>query len=522
MKFYRYLCALPLLLLNMHLALAADQNGYVAQYECRAGNANCNVDVAGLARQACGQTINTSDGDWSKIHNNPNTQVFCLAPGDHRNKGPLVLSSSGSASARKILRYYASNDSGLLPWKQADRDRAKILRLELGSGYWLLDRITIDGFGASQNGVFIRAGSSNNLLNGLLVERHHGYQVIGDWNGENTGNIIQNSVLRKASPDTQFEADCIDTQKSVDMRIVNNEVYDCHKALSVGSGVTNTRGLVVENNDFYVSTEHYTDCNGNYNGIGPCSGSEGIMSIKAGGVANKPAVYIHNRIWGGRTGDGYLVGFDSTGNGTGISISASGADNPGLKSDYVLFKDNIIMDSQKGITGWWGPDTHISIIGNILYNIKAFNSSWPSMAVEFNSKQDSEFYLNTIINTDMWMYMGGTSGSGGASTNNDLRCNLVINGGASNISPGVGTEFDNNAFYNTALYTTGSASSNILRSNAGEANTTEFCFYRKLQTGAERVCIPGAKSTVSSPHYRACNASLGTRAGVGINDAALF
>ena len=520
MRLFTYVSAFLSVFVSTGYSHAADQNGYTAQYECRAGNPNCNIDVAALTSRACDHVITTSDGDWAKIHNNPNSQVFCLAPGDHRSKGPLVLTSSGSASARKVVRYSGSNN--LNPWKQSDSDRAKILRLELVGGYWLLDRLAIDGAGASQNGVFFRAGTHHNLLSRMLVERHHGYQVIGDWNGENYGNMIQNSVLRKASPDTQFEADCIDVQLSVDMRFVNNEAYDCHKALSVGSGVPNTRGLVVENNDFYVSTEHYTDCNGNYNGTGPCSGSEGIMSIKAGGIEGSPAMYVHNRMWGGRTGDGYLVGFDSTGNGTGISISASAADNPGLKSDYVLFQNNIVMDSQKGITGWWGPDTHISIIGNVIYNIRAFNGSWPSIAVELNSKQDSEFYLNTIIDTDMWMYMGGSSGSGGVSSNNDLRCNVVINGGASNISPGPGTEFDNNAFYNTALYTTGSTSSNIVGASADGANTAEFCFYRKLQTGPERACIPRARSTTSSPHYKACNSGLGSRRGVGINDAAMF
>lgn len=521
MRFFVCVSALfPLFILTGN-SDAADENGYTAKYECRAGNPNCNVDVAALARRECDQVIKSSDSDWAKVYNNSSNQIFCLAPGDHRGKGPLVLGSSGSASARKVLRYYASSDSGLDPWHQADNERAKILRVELTGGYWVLDRITVDGQGVSQNGVFIRAGSHHNLLNRVLVERHHGYQVTGDWNGENTANVIQNSVLRKASPDTQFEADCIDTQKSVDMLFVNNEVYDCHKALSVGSGVSNTRGLVAENNDFYVSTDHYTDCNGNYNGTGPCSGSEGIMSIKAGGVEGSPAVYIHNRMWGGRTGDGYLVGFDSTGNGTGISISASAADNPGLKSDYVLFQNNIVMDSQKGITGWWGPDTHISIIGNILYNIRAFNSAWPSIAVEFNSKQDSEFYLNTIIDTDTWMTMGGTSTSGGTSSNNDVRCNVVINGGANNISPGAGTDIDFNAFYSTSLYTTGSASTNVVRANAGDAQMQEFCFHRKLRTGAERVCIPRAKPTASSPHFRACDTGVGTRRGIGINDASL-
>ncbi|MFL6623382.1 MAG: hypothetical protein ACJ8NR_12385 [Sulfurifustis sp.] len=501
---------------------AADMNGYTSTYECRASGPVCNIDISALVTAPCDVTVYPSDPDWSKITNNNSARFFCLAAGDHSGKGTLSLGNSGSGSARKVLRYYSGSDNDANPWNQGTR--AVVRKLDFrGASYWVVHRITIDGGGATQDGIFIATGSNSNIMNRVLVQQHHGYQVIADWNGPTDSNVIQNSVIRKAVLDTVIEDECIDPEHSSNMRIINNEIYDCHKALSVGSGVGDTRGLVVENNDFYASDEFRTDCRGNFNGIGPCSGSEAIMSIKAGGVADNPAMYIHNRIWGGRTGDGNLIGFDSSGSGAAVSISGSGPDNPGLKTDYLLFMNNIVMDSQHGIGGWWGPDTHNSVIGNIIYKIHQYSTNSDSWALTINAKQNSEWYLNTIIDTDRWLGISGSDASGGPDMNNDIRCNLVINGGGSGIGPGSGTVIDNNAFYGTTPYTTNSGStSNIVRSNASDAQMTSYCFYRKLQTGPEQACIPNARSQTSSPHYKACDSTLGLRSNVGISDAPLF
>lgn len=505
-----------------NIAAAADANGYAARYECRAGGPVCNIDIAALVSASCDVTIYPSDRDWSKLTGNSSARFFCLAAGDHTGKGTLTLQNSGTVNARKVLRYFDSADNGANPWRQSNR--ATIRKLDfVGGDYWVIHRISVDGAGATQDGVFLGTGSNNNILDRVLIERHHGYQLIADWNGPSDGNVVQNSVIRKAALDVQFEAECVDPEHSSNMRVVNNEIYDCHKAFSVGSGVPDNRGLVVENNDFYVSTDFLTDCQGNFNGVGPCSGSEAVMSIKAGGISSNPARYIHNRVWGGRPGDGNLIGWDSSGSGAAVSISGSGPDNPGLKTDYLLFMNNIVMDSQFGITGWWGPGENNSVIGNLVYNIRVFKSGMESLALEINSKRNSEWYLNTVIDSDKWLRITGSAASGGASSDNDIRCNLVINGGTASVSAGANTEIDNNVFYNTTPYTTASGSGrNLVYAKAADAQMASFCFYRKLQTGPERMCIPNAKPQTNSPHYRACDASVGTRLGVGINDEPLM
>jgi hypothetical protein len=504
----------------LYPANASDANGYTAKYECRAGNPNCSIDIAALTSASCDVTVTTSDSTWSKITSNSSSRVFCIAAGDHSNKGTLSLGFSGTAQSRKVLKMSGADNA---PWRLAESNRATIARLRLDGGdYWIIHRIAVDGFNrrGGGDGVFIGQGSNNNVFSQILVQRHHGYQLIGDWNGINYYNTIQNSVIRNAVLDRTFEAECVDVQKSYYMFFINNEVYNCHKAFSVGSGVNDVRGLIVENNDFYIGTDYYTDCNGKFNSVGPCSGSEAVMSVKTAGIQASPALYIQNRIWGGRSGDATLIGSDNAGYGTAISISGN---MPGNSSaNYMLFMNNIVMDSQGGITGWWGPDQYLSIIGNVVYNIRKFKSDVMSNAFEINSKQYSEFYLNTIINTDRWLIMGGTSNSGGASAHNDIKCNVVINGGSHYVELGSGNQIDYNAFYATTPYSTSGAQKVLSYGSASSANAGEYCFYRKLLTGAERVCIPHAKPTSSSPHFNACDANLGTRKGVGIDDKPLF
>ena len=104
---------------------AADINGYTAQYECRAGNPNCNVDVATLVAQTCQQTITTDDSAStinSKI--NGGSQYICVRNGDYTSKGKIMITASGTSSARKVLRYTRDLDNDDEPWKQVSNDQA--------------------------------------------------------------------------------------------------------------------------------------------------------------------------------------------------------------------------------------------------------------------------------------------------------------------------------------------------------------------------------------------------------------
>lgn len=123
-------------------ANAEDQNGYTAQYECRAENPNCDVDIAALGNRQCDQTI-TPATPWSEIDWFLNT--ICIAAGDHTPKGRLTIPGdrSGTPGNYKVLRYTRDGDNGDDPWNQSPDQQTKLHRLILqGADYWLIHRLT--------------------------------------------------------------------------------------------------------------------------------------------------------------------------------------------------------------------------------------------------------------------------------------------------------------------------------------------------------------------------------------------
>lgn len=562
------LFACTLLLIATAPSLAADSNGYSAQYECRAGGPNCNVDVVALGNRSCDQTIAPST-PWSSINWSNNT--ICLEAGDHTGKGTLNLGASGTAGTYKVLRYYSSNDTNDDPWNQGS-NQAKIFSVNAnGNDYWILNRLTIDPNNGTTNGIDLPSGSTYNIISRTLLQKTNGrlVEIAGD------NNTVQNSVLRTTwtpGPVAQ-ENQCLSVNNASNVHVVNNEIYDCNKAISSPAG-SPIPGTVIENNDLYVSPAGRTDCNGNYSSNGTCSVMEAVVSWKSGGSISNISRIIHNRIWGSRYADGNLV---QSGDSPAISISARGDGDDG--TDYTLVKDNIIFDQEIGIWNYWGGPDHNSVIGNTLWDIKDRN---PNFGYEkgalTNWRMTSlELYLNTVIDATPWLTLVNDE-------NNDLRCNVIISAGANNGSGGSGTQLDYNTYYDTAsageanvftngvstransttysvgaIIRTGAASScsvatsttcffykvTVAGTSAGSppnytttlgATNTDgtmtvqairgpYSFKRKLKTvsGGETVVIPYARPHTSAPEYAACpgvgNSSRpGTRADIGISD----
>jgi len=469
-----------LLLLASYSASAADLNGYTAQYECRAGGTYCDVDVEALANQACQQTISPPT-PWGDI--NWSNDVICIESGDHRAKGPLTIpdSANGTLGNRKVLRYDRVNDNGDKPWNQSDGNRAMLGGMYIEASYWIMYRLSIIG-ASTTNSIF----GTDNIIDSVLIENNQGAN-------ENSLNIqggahrttVQNSVIRKTEKIPDADQNCIAVEGVVDANIVNNELYDCtdtivitKKAVGVGFGV------VIENNDLYTTSDYYTA-----EGL---SCTENAVDIKTGATSEKPFRIIHNRVWGWR--------FNDTGcSATGASGDALTANDDGLGSGYILFLNNIVTDSYHGITAAQGTPRFVAIVGNILYNIKNPDSS--SVAIDSSKTDEWQVYLNTIIDSERAFAFGA---------NNDVRCNVAINGGLSPMQTGSGTLVDNNAFYNTASFTTGNPDNTIVWGSDSDSAGLEYCFNRKLLTGPELYCIPHAKASNDSPHNRSCNSNLAT------------
>ena len=353
------LFAYTLMLFATAPSLAADANGYTAKYECRAGGPKCDIDVTALSQLACNQTITTATTpktDWSAI--NWSNRVICIQAGDHTGRGTLTISSSGTSGTRKVLRYTRSDDNGDKPWKQGEPSgqavnyQAKIKRIILdGADYWLLHRLTVDGQKTNAGIGIIElvdgSSSSNIIIDSVLVQNAYMHSV--SFAGPYHDNLwIQNSVIRNCGVWDNDNSGVYVAGGPQVVRVVNNEVYDCTKEMYVSDH--GAPGIIVENNDFYITSALYTDCNGNYNGTGPCAAAEIPVNTKGGGTSTDPMVFTHNRVWGARFSD---TGICCAGGTQGMAIST--ATNPGYPApNYVLIQNNIIMDSQQGIDSYWG------------------------------------------------------------------------------------------------------------------------------------------------------------------------
>jgi hypothetical protein len=561
-------------------SFAADPNGYTAQYECRAGGPNCNVDVVTLATQACQQTITTSTAppnNWSSI--NWSNTVICIENGDHTGRGPLTLGSSGTSGVQKILRYTRSGDNNDEPWNQSTANQAKISRIDLsGRDYWIIHRLTIDGNYGNNSLVFFGTNSDYNILNRSLVQKANEDLIYFYPDGgapSPTNNTVQNSVIRKSQISKTLENDCITTVAGENNRVVNNEIYACNKMVFFQQDADH-QGFVVENNDIYDDPADWTDCNGNSKPNGPCGIAEAHISMKDGSSnPSNPVKIIHNRIWGARETDATIaqssVGVCST-----ISAGGTGDQQPanGNGASWVIFLNNICFDSSLGFQNYWNGPENISIIGNIFYDIRHNPALYQYLAergaLGFWRVDKVEIYLNTFVDVENWLWLAEAGHD-----NHDTRCNVMIASGAKIGKDNIGAQYNHNIYYGTTdtgeatkivktlttrtnstaynlnqiIRTTSAPPANgtagdflykvtVSGTSAGSApaycvtlgcTTTDgsmtvqavrgpYTFMRKLRIGAEQYTIPYAMVHASAPEINGCPIDYASRKGIGIND----
>jgi hypothetical protein len=545
-------------------AFGADANGYTAQYECRAGGPQCNVDVAALAALPCDQTITTSTtptNNWSAI--NWSNRVICIGAGDHRGRGMLTVGSSGTSSTRKVLR---QED----PSQQL---RATISQLDFGNNsYWLVHKLAVITTSDYAVRLYTPGNATNNILDRLLVEGASASNIIvGVTNNSNT---IQNSIIRNCVVSRGIDAEGINiTGGPIDTRVVNNEIYDCAKSVYISEHPA--EGTVVENNDLYTSPRMYTDCNGNFNGVGPCSASEAILALKAGGSQSRIVKLTHNRIWGARATD-LNACCSGGGQGTAIALMSQGPDANveynGTK--YTLLHNNIVANSQYGANFYWPGLRNKSVVGNVFFGIKQYHTNWDTGVITDAGGylSSSELYFNTVVDSSRWYWAGGGA-------NHDVKCNVALSSGAISGSVGAGTEIDTNGYYDTkdsgevtkvtpsvstransvsypaeAIVRTSSVSNctsgtesscflyKVVTAGTSAGTAQPYCtslgcttvdgsmtvqavrgpyiFKRKLQTvtGGETAVVPYAVAHSAAPEHLRCDPATGSRPSVGISD----
>jgi len=547
---------------------AADLNGYTAEYECRAGGPNCNVDVATLTAQACQQTITTATsptGDWSAV--NWSNNVICIDKGDHTGRGTLTVSTSGTSGTRKVLRYYRSGDTDDDPWDQSAGDKAKVANLAINANYWIFHRLTFPAVDAGSDRILCNTGSGCDglIFNRLLVEGmesgfSNSYSGMKFRDGDNI--TLQNSVLRNSWGLAGAEPMAITPTggTGANFHIVNNELYDwsAHTIQVGNNSHPSIPGVVIENNDIYESGSLYV--------AGGLSRMKNTISMKSDSTSGNPTKIIQNRIWGVRSSSQSGVNINSD---LGACMYGSVGDTDTLGS-YYLIQNNICMDAQYGVTCLNGNCDHTSVIGNIFYNLQKFYSSSGSSAVEGSNLLTSEIYFNTIISVpdEESIHADGT--------NADIKCNVIIDAVNMKGPKGSGTSVDNNVYYsvsgtkldstkidvtiNTRANSTAYSQDDIIRTTAtppadgtagdflykvtvagtsagsppsyttilGGTNADgtmtvrairgPYSFYRKLRTTPEIAYIPYVNRDTAAPEVGNCPAGYASTADRGIDN----
>lgn len=466
---------------------AGDANGYTAQYECRAGNPMCDVDIATLTSQPCQETITVTDSAAtinSKI--NGGRQYICIQPGDYTSKGAIAITASGSAQARRVLRY--SESSTEMPWNQPFEKRVRLRKLVFdGADYWILDRLTFPASSDStiSDRIFIRNGASDLVLNRLLIEGapaaspNSQYSAVGAWEcapGTADRVTLQNSVIRNNWAVAGSDPVGIAFECGHDVHIVNNEIYDwASHPVQLGQSNPDISGYVIENNDIYFTGDWHTN-------NGSTMLGENTIEIKGTATQNKIGRIIQNRIWGARWSDTARCCIGGTA-GAGINLSAS-VDGSG---NWVLVQNNVLMENQQGIIWATGYSTNASLIGNIIYKTKQYFSGANSYAIEFAKNNRSEIYLNSIIGADQYsIYLGADEA--------DMRCNALILTGNKIGTNGGSSVVDNNVFLGSPRFTANGSDNNIDIALKMRQNSSAYSIGDMLVTGTIDQCTSATDS----------------------------
>lgn len=315
-----------------------------------------------------------SGAKWAQI-NSPSYRVFCVAPGDYTATAIPVLTADGTAQAPRWIRYYGPAADSTHPYHMLTGQQAIIKYLDFtGADYWVVDRITVNtgGFGNSRRAMFVNT-SDHNVFSRLDV---YGFQQgITFYNGSDY-NTIQDSTIHHNTPGYDAGATEVFSWNYANgaqpfppcqhNRVISNEIWDVGDGFqSVGdNGSAETyRGTVVFNNDMYLTTARYTDCNGTNTPTGLCARGENAIDIKSSSdSADEPMIIAHNRMWG----------FREAQSGTGMS-DAGNALGAHLGNDHLRIEGNIIWDSATGLLlGYGFTDTVVA--GNLIGPIPAVSN----------------------------------------------------------------------------------------------------------------------------------------------------
>jgi len=489
---YKYL--LPLLLL---VSLNGHADHKVSEYWVDV-SAFIPTDAKCDSRDSDVLEITTNAAFTSANLNNTTYTFFCVHPGV--DGGNISITASGTALAPKVLRYYDDGAAEILPVRMDEADRATVDQLHFDGGeFWIIDRLTVHGTGDTSVDIGDLGGSDDIHLQRMLVEGSGG--GAGQVNVGRTGFVLQGSVVRNSSQATDSGDDhCVNLANGDDIRIIDNELYDCTGDMLQLHGQHQNQ-VIIAGNELYVSSALRTDCAGTINGTGNCLAAENALDFKRGGddtfpydVAVGNYVLVKNNImWGfDRTDDGAFV---TGGGGDDTIIIHQDAKGIVFEGNFV---DGMGADPTFGIVYANPTSANITFKNNLFYNL--------DIAISGSSNGGTfEYYQNTFLDVNELFF--------GNEDTSDYLCNVLINVTDQNIaslgkiitSLGTGSASEDNAFYNsdtTPLFNSG----DVNEGTAAASNNTSFTYTKRHITAPTTETVLLAVTDATSPHYDTCTA----------------
>ena len=509
---------------------ASNENGYINTYElpvlssgdtCRSGY-TCKT-----APTVCDQEIAPGDA-WGTI--TQSNTVTCLEKGDHRAKGTLVWTSGGTPGGDihdcTAYKWIVSSDgAGNIDvasntYLKADVDKTKLTSLYAKDDCILVAGIdflpttvsAIDEDGSGSNSVFIWNVAIDG--SGLVGDTGVGIEANDGW-------VVQYSVIHDLGPTDGHDHYAISLGAGDDdVVVVSNEIFNVSDGVHAGSVPTSendVKRLIIENNDFHVTSSRHVACDDTSPftlGVSPANntchcGGNGIH-LKGGGSgsADGPRI-IQNRFMDFPPG---ITAASPACGSTGISGAAMRFNN---RVDYSFLANNIFVGNQHNVLGVDAgyPTENNTIQGNIIADPEKFYTSAPDSnadlyGITVNTNFDKGLiWFNSLVGFPdvlnvTWVDI--------AETDLQFACNLGFDGRSVGTSPG--------GFVNYSMLiedTDSPGGTNNLSYTAAQALQTQYCFSYKLLTNPTQYCISDVRPTTSSPYLGGCGASQQT--GYGYN-----
>ena len=453
-------------------------------------------------------------------------RVFCVDPGDYRAVGELLLTASGSASARRYLRFHAPDP---VPHAVQQPARAIFESIRIQGSWWVIQGLTVQPLGAQTGWAMLTLqGGDRNVIDRNLVDgsqqfnsTHQTGILLGSLQSNPaTYNSVQSNVVRSGNR-SRLPVDYTGISLSVATvsganndfnKVLDNEVYDWGDgvALTATSDDCNypgrPRGTLIDGNDIYLTTAKRADCaTGSPDPDGDCACGENGIDVKPdpGSSTTYWTRITNNRLWGFRP-----TAVQSCG-GSGSNGQAITGGN--TCAGHVFVGGNVVLDSAVGISTL---GTKWTIVGNLFHEIRVPTESpvGAGAAILTLSGSGLEVQFNTVVGVD--------NAYDDASSSTDTRCNAVIDNLA--VSGSGSPRGSNHSTRYNFLYDSPMANfvgaTNQSFATVEESRNEDFCFWRKRWTGMELACVPFGRTTLASPHRAAvsnCESNLGSPFGFG-------